>query len=216
MQEPRERFTPSFSFGRKGRRAVPSPPPDEPPARPAGAPAPGNFRQWAGATHATLAMVFTDIVSSSALGNKLGNRAMDALRRAHFARAADLARRYGGYVVKTMGDSVMAAFRAAGDALDFALALHADPGDRRVRIRAGVHVGPVSIQDADAHGASVNYAARVVGAPDGAEVWLSSEAKSHVDQQGAAHHAELPWLPHAGMQLKGFPGKHVLWSFVLR
>ena len=217
MKKPHDRFSPSFSFGPiKKRGDEPAPKPETPPAA---APAPSagvSLLQWAGATKATLAIVFTDIVSSAALGNKLGNRAMDELRRAHFRCATELVNRYGGRVVKTIGDSVLAAFHAASDALDFASAVNCDPGDERIAVRAGIHVGPVTVEENDVYGATVNYAARVAATPKDAEVWLSNEAKSHVDQEGAPHQATLRWLNHSGLEIKGFPGKHILWSLVVR
>ena len=223
MKKPHDRYSPSFSFGPIKRRGdEPAPKPDSPPA--AGLPPPagempsaaGSLLQWAGAPKATLAIVFTDIVSSAALGNKLGNRAMDDLRRTHFRCATELVNRYGGRVVKTIGDSVMAAFHAASDALDFASAVNCDPGDDRIQVRAGLHVGPVTVEENDVYGATVNYAARVAAATKDAEVWLSNEAKSHVDQEGAPHQVTLRWLNHSGLEIKGFPGKHILWSLVTR
>jgi len=228
MAEPRDRLSPSFSFG-SGRRKGPdrrrqdagraSPSPTSPARTPApakGEAAPASFRQWVGAPKATLAIVFTDIVSSAALGNKIGNRAMDAVRRAHFGRVAELVAAHGGCLIKTIGDSVMSAFHTATDALDFAMAVHDDPGDGRLRLRVGVHVGPVTVEEQDAHGTTVNYAARVVGVPRGDEIWLSSEAKGHIDQERAPQHAVLQWHTHSGLDIKGFAGKHILWSIALR
>ncbi|HUS92775.1 MAG TPA: adenylate/guanylate cyclase domain-containing protein [Phycisphaerae bacterium] len=225
MAEPRDRMSPMFSFGpirrdRQSGQASPDPSTqsaqrgqvsgDTPPDRTANAAA--DLRQWAGASRATLAIAFTDVVSSAALGNKLGDRGMDAVRRTHFAHVEQLVRAHDGFVIKTIGDSVMAGFRAATNALDFALAVHADPGDRRIRVRVGVHVGPVTVEQRDAHGVTVNYASRVAGAPKDAEVWLSSEARTHVAQERAPQHEPLHWQPHGGLVLKGFPGKHILWS----
>ena len=231
MSEPRDRLSPSFSFGpgrRKERDAqsrdarrpssgpcARTPTPAQEEAAPAGA-TPASLRQWVGSPKATLAIVFTDIVSSAALGNKIGNRAMDVVRRAHFRRAAEATAAHGGCLIKTIGDSVMAAFHTATDALDFAVAIRADPGDRRLRLRVGIHVGPVTVEEQDAHGTTVNYTARVVAVPRGDEIWLSSEAKGHVDQEGAPQHAVLQWRTHSGLDLKGFAGKHILWSLVLR
>jgi class 3 adenylate cyclase len=235
MTGPRDRLTPSFSFGIKrkqggeppkqrqeagpasGQPNASAPSPPSPPAPTSSAATPGStFRDWVGAPKATLAIVFTDIVSSAALANTLGNRTMDVLRRSHFQHAAELVRRHGGFVIKTIGDSVMAAFHAASDALDFAMAIHSDPGDGRIQVRAGIHVGPISVEEQDAFGVTVNYASRVVNTPRDAEIWLSSEAKGHVDQEGEPHHARLPWQTHGGLELKGFPGKHILWSITMR
>lgn len=157
-------------------------------------------------------MAFTDIVSSAALTNKLGNHEMDLLRRKHFTWAGELVKRHGGCIVKTIGDSVMAVFRAAADALDFSLAIHEEPGDRRLQVRAGIHVGPVTVDDGDVYGTTVNYAARVVSSAVGAEVRLSSEARSHVEQEGDPRHAALRYQALRDLEMKGFPGRHILWS----
>jgi class 3 adenylate cyclase len=172
--------------------------------------------QWAGGTKATLAVVFTDIVSSVEIGNKIGDHAMDDLRQAHFSQARSQVERFDGRVVKTIGDSVMAVFRAANDALDFAIAVNAEPGDSRIAVRAGLHVGPVTVEEADVNGGTVNCAARVVHEAAGAEVWLSSEAKSHVDQERSPQHASLQWVSHPDVELNGFPGKHTLYSLAGR
>ncbi|MHC4508390.1 MAG: FHA domain-containing protein [Planctomycetota bacterium] len=171
-----------------------------------------SFRQWAGSAKLTLAIVFTDMVDSTALTHDLGNERMDQVRRAHFARARSLIEEHKGYEIKTNGDEFMVAFRTAVNALDFALGLHADTGDERVSIRAGVHIGPVTVEEQDAQGAAVNYAARVVGMAAGGGVWLSSDVKNHIDQEKGQHHKNLCWQHNVDCILKGFPGKHLLWS----
>src|SRR5271154_6908263 len=46
--------------------------------------------EWAGGARVTLAIVFTDIVGSTALGVQLGDAAMKEVRRAHFAYSETL------------------------------------------------------------------------------------------------------------------------------
>src|SRR5206468_1351663 len=99
----------------------------------------------------------------------------------HFEQGRRLLEQFGGYEVKTIGDSLMVAFRTAVAALDFALGLHRETGDERVKIRAGIHIGPVTIRDEDASGAMVNYAARIVAMVRPPEVWVSDEAKKHIE-----------------------------------
>src|SRR2546423_3449311 len=106
----------------------------------------------------------------------------------------------------------MAAFRGAGDALDYARALHEDTGPPLVRIRAGIHIGPMQVEESDVFGGTVNFAARVVGAIKGAEIWLSDEAKKHLERSGARRHETLKWERHDGVEMKGFPGVCTLWS----
>jgi hypothetical protein len=58
----------------------------------------------------------------------------------------------------------------------------------------------------------VILAARVVGAIQDAEIWLSERAKEDIDRLGAAKHKGLKWERHEGVDMKGFPGKRTLWA----
>lgn len=182
------------------------------PAREGGPATRTSLRDWAGATHTTLAIVFTDIVGSTALGNRIGEERMGALRREHFAAARRLIEARRGKEIKTIGDAFMIAFRTAVDALDFALEFQAATRDRPLRVRVGIHVGPASIEDEDAFGPMVNFASRVQGMAKGPEIWVSERAKGDVDAERATRHAPLPWREHRDCELKGFPGPHRLWS----
>lgn len=173
-----------------------------------------GFREWAGSSQATVALVFTDVVGSTAIANELGNEAMNSVRRDHFEVARHIKDKFGGYEIKTIGDSFMVAFRTAVQALDFALALYTNTGNRRVSIRAGIHVGPLYIEEEDGFGLMVNYTARIVNLPPGAEIWVSNMAKSHIDEEKARRHINLEWVTHDNIELKGFEEKHVLWSLV--
>ena len=171
-----------------------------------------SFRRWAGSPKTTLAIVFTDIVNSTRLTHDLGNERMDQIRRAHFARTRSLIEEHDGCEIKTHGDEFMVAFRTAAGALDFAVALHSDTGDEHIRVRAGVHIGPVTVDENDAQGAAVNYAARLMGMATDGGVWFSNEVKSHMDQEKKQYQASVSWRRHPDCLLKGFPGKHLLWS----
>ena len=177
-----------------------------------------SFIRWAGGNRVTLALVFTDIVGSTALGESLKDQRMGALRSAHFARSSRLIREHGGHEIKTIGDSVMVAFRTVNSALDYAYELHRDPGGAELpggadlRIRAGIHIGPMSVENGDVFGRAVNFAARVIGAIAGSEIWVSEQAKSDIDALGAGHHQDLQWRRHENIEVKGFAGAVALWS----
>jgi class 3 adenylate cyclase len=137
---------------------------------------------------------------------------MNEVRRAHFAQSRKLIAQYKGREIKTIGDSFMAAFKSADAALDYSRALQASTGDPQVQVRAGIHVGPIHVEEGDAFGGTVNFAARVVGATKRAEIWLSDQAKKDLDGLGAQHHKALRWKRHPGVRMKGFPGESTLWS----
>jgi len=171
---------------------------------------------WAAGDRVTLAVVFTDIVGSTALGVQLGDERMNEVRLTHFARSEALIATYAGRQVKTIGDSVMAVFRSVGAALDYAYALHLDPGDADLLatgVRAGIHTGEVNVAESDVFGTEVNFAARVVHAIEGAEIWLSARAREAIDRAGARHQRDLQWQQHDDVDLKGL-GKYTLWSLV--
>jgi WD40 repeat protein/class 3 adenylate cyclase len=174
-----------------------------------------RFVEWAGDERVTLAIVFTDVVDSTALGERMRDERMYELRHAHFSQSRKLTTQYKGYEIRTIGDSVMAAFRSAAAALDYARALCADPGPPELRLRAGIHIGPLQIEAGDVFGRTVNFAARVVGAIKGAEIWLSEQAKADIDALGARRHEDLHWRQHDKVELKGFSGDFTLWSVAL-
>lgn len=171
-----------------------------------------NLRAWAGSPRTTLAIVFTDLVASTALTTELGNEAMDRTRRAHFERVRDLTRGGGGYEIKSHGDGFLLAFHAAVPAVDFGTGLVLDPGDPGLRVRAGIHVGPVVIEDEDVQGAAVSYAARLMDQAREGGLRISDETKGHLDQEKAARHAGLSWRRKPEVQLRGFPGPQVVWE----
>ena len=171
-----------------------------------------DLEGWAGSDQVTLAITLTDVVGSTALGEEVRDEAMSKIRRAHFAQSRKLILQFQGREIKTIGDSFMVAFKSANAALDYARALKANTGHPQVRLRAGIHIGPVQVEDGDMFGGTVNFAARVVGAVKDAEIWLSDRAKEDIDRLGAGKHKRLQWERHEGVAMKGFPGKRTLWA----
>jgi class 3 adenylate cyclase len=165
---------------------------------------------WTGGTRVTLAIVFTDIVDSTVLGLAIGDAAMAELQRRHFARGAALLAQMNGRQIKTIGDSVMAVFRSVGPAFDYAQAFQHEPGASELRIRVGIHAGPVDVVGEDIAGKEVALAKRVVDAIEGAEIWLSDRAKEDIHGAGTHRKAGWQWHPHE-VDLKSF-GHARLWS----
>jgi class 3 adenylate cyclase len=68
----------------------------------------------------TATILFMDLVDSTALAVRIGDRAMDRLRAAHFRGLRDAIQSAGGTEVKTIGDAVMVAFSSVNPARDCA------------------------------------------------------------------------------------------------
>jgi adenylate cyclase len=130
-------------------------------------------------------ILFTDLVGSTALYERVGDAAAYGLVRQHFELLGGIIERHGGHVVKTVGDAVMAAFdlpvegARAGLACIEALRTLKNPDGTSpgLKLRVGVHAGPCLAIDANHHvdyfGRTVNVAARVEGLGGADELVLS-------------------------------------------
>jgi class 3 adenylate cyclase len=111
----------------------------------------------------------TDLRESTRLYRESGDAVAFGQVMSHFDVVRAAIRAENGALVKTIGDSVMAAFTRPVAALRAVLraqaALAAQPGQAALRLKAGVHSGPcvaVNLNDRlDYFGATVNIAARL-------------------------------------------------------
>src|SRR3954471_1990015 len=95
---------------------------------------------------------------------------------------------HGGRIANTAGDSVLAEFPSAVDAVQCAVAVQEKltevsagvPDDRRFQFRIGVHVGDVVVRDGDLLGDGVNVAARLEGLAEPGGIAISGAAHGYV------------------------------------
>jgi adenylate cyclase len=93
-----------------------------------------------------------------------------------------------GRIANTAGDSVLAEFSSAVDAVQCAVEAQAAwaeandrvPPDRRVKFRIGVHVGDLMVRAGDFIGDGVNIAARLQSSAAADGVCISGAAYDHV------------------------------------
>jgi class 3 adenylate cyclase len=139
--------------------------------------APITLEKWAGSQNLNLTLVFTDIVDSTTIGRKLGDRRWIEDLFRHFSRARELASQYDCYVVKVIGDSLMMAFRTSTEAVDFALDFVCDTGVDYIGIRAGINSGQVQIRENDIYGLNVNFTSRIQHAVKSEGILVSESVK---------------------------------------
>ncbi|MGA8402988.1 MAG: adenylate/guanylate cyclase domain-containing protein [Stellaceae bacterium] len=174
-----------------------------------------DLRGWVGVGRATLAVVFTDVIASTALRETYKDEHMGELFSSHFTKIRNLISEHNGFLVKTTGDGVLAVFRTAGHALDFARELLKDAESTILKVRVGIHVGAVDVGEVDVTGIEVHTAARLLSKIKGPEIWLTDRAKADIDALGATHQRNLTWLRHPRMRLRGLSQKaFTLWSVV--
>ena len=65
-----------------------------------------------------VAVVFTDMVGSTALGSELGPAGAERVRQAHLGVLRAAVNATGGVVVKNLGDGLMVVYAGAAAALD--------------------------------------------------------------------------------------------------
>ncbi len=126
----------------------------------------------------TVTFLFTDIEGSTRLWEQYPEP-MKAAVAQHDALLRQAVEKHAGYVVKTTGDGLHAAFGAAHDALAAALAaqyslaraMWSETGPLRVRM--GLHTGPAQERDDDYFGPALNRAARVMAVGYGSQILLS-------------------------------------------
>jgi adenylate cyclase len=106
----------------------------------------------------------------------------------HREIADRLIAQHGGRIANTAGDSILAEFPSAVDALQCALGIQERigavneevPEERRVSFRIGLHVGEAMVRSGDLFGDAVNIAARMQGLAQPGSVCVSGAAYEYV------------------------------------
>jgi class 3 adenylate cyclase len=112
-------------------------------------------------------IVFTDIVGSTRLTQRLGDSAAMGILRDHDRIVRGAIDRCGGSVVKHTGDGIMASFRSVSSALEAAVAVQRDLTERNrtaadlIEVRIGLAAGEPVVEQDDLFGAAVQLAARL-------------------------------------------------------
>jgi hypothetical protein len=108
-------------------------------------------------------VLFTDIVDSTGRASRMGDRRWRELLEVHDELARRPVEAFGGQLIKTTGDGMLATF-GPGRAIRCAAALRHELGGIGVQIRAGLHTGEVELRGGDVGGIAVHIAARVMAA----------------------------------------------------
>ena len=115
-------------------------------------------------------VLFTDIVDSTGRAAAHGDREWRRLLDRHDEIARAEVRRWGGQVVSTTGDGILARFEAPTRAVRCAFGLQAALKRLGLEIRAGLHTGEIEVRGDDIGGIGVHIASRVLSAAGGGEV----------------------------------------------
>jgi class 3 adenylate cyclase len=139
-----------------------------------------GVRRAAEPTRVLATVLFTDIVGSTKQASRLGDRRWRELLNLHDELAGRLVEDFGGRLVKTTGDGVLATFDGPGRGIRCAAALRDELAGIGLQIRAGLHTGEVELRDRDVGGVAVHIAARVMGTAEPDEILTSRTVRDLV------------------------------------
>ena len=120
-------------------------------------------------------ILFTDLVGSASLFDRVGDDRADALRRAHFDALRTAVGAHGGREVKSTGDGLMVVFASAVAAVRCAIDMQratAADGDG-LALRVGLDAGEPIADGTDLYGTPVNVASRLCDAAGEGEILVS-------------------------------------------
>lgn len=131
-----------------------------------------------------LAVLFADIVESTALYRRLGDIEALKIINACLAAMKAVLPRHHGRLVKTLGDAVMCLFPDGDSAVDAAIDMQQaiaalQPAGLSMQIRVGLHTGPVVVGGEDVYGDTVNVAAYLADAASPNQILI---AQTTLDQ----------------------------------
>ncbi|MDH3325455.1 MAG: FHA domain-containing protein [Gammaproteobacteria bacterium] len=128
------------------------------------------------------AIMFSDIVGSTRLYERLGDTAAAECVNQCVSRMSEIARSFEGVVVNTIGDEIMCSFGSADAAVFAANRIHEVfnagpmPGfDVKLSLRIGIDYGEVVARDDDIFGDVVNVAARISNIAVGNQTIISEK-----------------------------------------
>lgn len=130
------------------------------------------------------AIVFSDVVGSTDHFARFGDEAGRRLQQRHFDLLREPVLAGGGRVVETGGDSALVAFPTAEAAalacVELEKAIARDnllsSRDQQLRVRIGIHFGPVLTDDTHVTGDAVNLTARITASGAPGEIRITREA----------------------------------------
>ena len=120
------------------------------------------------------AVLFTDMVDSTAVAEELGDRRWKTLTKRHHTIVRRELKRFGGREIDTAGDGFFATFREPASAIACACAASEAVRELGVEIRAGVHFGECEQTGKKPSGITVVVGARIMALGGGGDVLVSS------------------------------------------
>jgi YVTN family beta-propeller protein len=153
-------------------------------------------------------VLFTDIVGSTELAVRLGDRGWRDLVAAHHRAVRAQLKRHRGREIDTAGDGFFATFDRPAQSISCAIAIIESLRPLGIEIRAGIHAGEVEMSGGKAGGIAVHTAARVLASAQPGEIVATATIKELVAG------SSIEFVDRGTTALKGIPGEWRLFMVV--
>jgi class 3 adenylate cyclase len=149
-------------------------------------------------------VLFTDIVDSTSILERLGDVAWREVLLSHNARLREVINAFRGREISTTGDGFLVVFDGATNAVHCGGAMVRAAEALGIQIRVGIHTGEVEFIADNVRGVAVHTAARVMSVAGPSEVVVSDTTYSLLEGAGLS-------FEDAGLHaLKGLSGQRQL------
>jgi class 3 adenylate cyclase len=146
-------------------------------------------------------ILFTDIVGSTELASRLGDRRWREVLDDHDRAIRAALARHRGEEVKATGDGFFASFDGPARAIRCARDIAEAARGLDLEVRAGIHTGECERRGDDLSGIAVHIGSRVAGLADGQEILVTGTVRDLVAGSG------IEFEDRGHQALKGVPGE---------
>ncbi len=130
-----------------------------------------------------VAIMFTDIVGYTAVMGQDSKKALELVRISKEIQKP-LVKKHHGHWLKEMGDGAMAKFGTALDAVNCAVDIQkAAAIELHCKLRIGIHLGDVTVENDDVFGDGVNVASRLESIADPGGIYISDAIEKAIRGQ---------------------------------
>src|SRR6185369_2522892 len=151
-------------------------------------------------------VLFSDIVGSTEMLERIGDHAWAGVIREHNARIRAALDRFRGREMAATGDGFLALFDGAAKAVRAGALMDPAVAELGIRVRVGLHTSEVEIVGGQPRGVGVHAAARVAALAGPGEVLVSGTTHDLLDGSG------LSLEPRGEYELKGLTGARTVFA----
>jgi adenylate cyclase len=166
-----------------------------------------NLPEKRAAIPTAFTFVFTDIVGSTAMTQRLGNAGAQKAVRAHNTAVRGAIQAYRGREVKHTGDGIMATFPDPPSAVAACIKIQREIAAHNaanptidVHLRIGINTGEAVEEENDFFGQAVQMTARICDKASKDNIWVSQSVIDGCKGQ------KFGFIPRGGFEMKGIQG----------